>query len=125
VLAFNGLCPYLKEKLDGTHLFLLAQLHQRALAYESRSKEIQESSCHNEHRDNSSSNDEPKEVYVAELVWLAKVKLPICSSLYSVQKNWQGEAKFTFSVSKCDKIFDELLKSGNIKLSHKITLWIN
>ena len=27
---------------------------------------------------------------------------------------------FTFDVSKCDHIFDELLRSGNIKLSHVI-----
>jgi hypothetical protein len=26
--------------------------------------------------------------------------------------------KFTFDVSKCDHIFDELLKLGNIKISH-------
>jgi hypothetical protein len=26
--------------------------------------------------------------------------------------------KFTFDVSKCDRIFDELLKLGNIKISH-------
>jgi hypothetical protein len=26
--------------------------------------------------------------------------------------------KFTFDVSKCDRIFDELLKVGNIKISH-------
>ena len=28
--------------------------------------------------------------------------------------------KFTFDVSKCDRIFDELLKHGNIRLSHAI-----
>jgi hypothetical protein len=27
-LAFNGLRPYLKEKLDGTQLFSLVHLHQ-------------------------------------------------------------------------------------------------
>jgi hypothetical protein len=30
----------------------------------------------------------------------------------------QEELKFTFDVSKCDRIFDELLKLGNIKISH-------
>jgi hypothetical protein len=34
-LAFNGLLSYLRDKLDGTHLFSIAQLHQQALAYES------------------------------------------------------------------------------------------
>jgi hypothetical protein len=28
--------------------------------------------------------------------------------------------KFTFNVAKYDKIFDELLKSGNIKTTHTI-----
>jgi hypothetical protein len=30
--------------------------------------------------------------------------------------------KFTFNVSKCDKIFDELLSIGKIKMSHLIPL---
>jgi hypothetical protein len=38
-LAFNGLRPYLKEKLDGTQFFSLVHLHQRAMTCESRSKE--------------------------------------------------------------------------------------
>jgi hypothetical protein len=28
--------------------------------------------------------------------------------------------KFTFDVAKCDKKFDELFKSGKIKMSHTI-----
>jgi hypothetical protein len=32
-LAFNGLHPYLKEKLDSTQFFLLTQLHPWALAW--------------------------------------------------------------------------------------------
>jgi hypothetical protein len=43
-----------------------------------------------------------------------------CSSLKSASKDRQEEIKFTFDVSKCDRIFDELLKSGNIKLTHTI-----
>jgi hypothetical protein len=31
-LAFNGLLSYLRDKLDGTQFFSIAQLHQRALA---------------------------------------------------------------------------------------------
>jgi hypothetical protein len=33
-------------------------------------------------------------------------------------KKWQEEVKFTFNIGKCDKIFDELLKNGNIKINH-------
>jgi hypothetical protein len=43
-----------------------------------------------------------------------------CPSLKPVQKNRQNEMKFTFDVSKCDRIFDELLKHGNIHLSNAI-----
>jgi hypothetical protein len=42
-LAFNGLLPYLRNKLDGTQFFSIAQLHQRALACESRFKETSKS----------------------------------------------------------------------------------
>jgi hypothetical protein len=41
-------------------------------------------------------------------------------SLQLVQKNRQEEVKFTFYVAKCDKIFDELMKSGNIKVTHTL-----
>jgi hypothetical protein len=70
--------------------------------------------------DQSSSDDEPQKVYAAELVWPTKAKPPPCSSLQLVQKNQQEEVKFTFNVAKCDKIFDELLKSSNIKKTHII-----
>jgi hypothetical protein len=59
-------------------------------------------------------------VYVAELVWSTKDKPLSCSSLQLVQKNRQEEVEFTFNIAKCDKIFDELLKSGNIKITHII-----
>jgi hypothetical protein len=59
----------------------------------------------------------PEKIQVAELVWLAKAKSAARSPLHSVQK---GKAKLTFNVAKCDKIFDELFKNGNIKLSHTI-----
>jgi hypothetical protein len=34
--------------------------------------------------------------------------------------NLQEEVKFTFDVAKCDRIFDELLKAGKIKITHII-----
>jgi hypothetical protein len=55
-LAFNGLLSYLRDKLDGTQFFSIAQLHQRALACESRFKETSQSSVRTIHlveRDNS------------------------------------------------------------------------
>ena len=47
-LAFNGLCSHIKERLEGYDFFTVTQVHQRALAVESRSKESQES--HRHHR---------------------------------------------------------------------------
>jgi hypothetical protein len=101
----NGLRYYLKERLEGIQFFTLAQLHQRALASESQSKETAKTIRHNMHIvecDQSSSDDESTEVYTAEMVWP------------------QEEVKFTFNVGKCDKIFDELLKNGNIKINHTV-----
>jgi hypothetical protein len=70
-LTFNGLRYYLKERL-GVQFFTLAELHQRALACESRSKETAETIRHNVHIvecDQSSSDNESKEIYDVEMVW--------------------------------------------------------
>ena len=101
-------------------------MHQRALAAESRSKESQES--HRHHHPNThaleyhsdSLDDESKEVYVAEFVWSPSDKPSTCSSLKPINKNSKDEVKFTFDVTKSDKIFNELAKLGKIKFSHII-----
>jgi len=101
-------------------------VHQRALAAESRSKELQES--HRHHRPythaleyhSDSSDDESKEVYAAEFVWLSNDKSSTCASLKPIPKNRHDEVKYTFHMSKCDRIFDELARLGNIKFSHTI-----
>jgi hypothetical protein len=67
--------------------------------------------------DSDSANDE-NELYVAEFMWPSKSKASSCAFLKPATKGWQEELKFTFDVSKCDGIFDELLKLGNIKISH-------
>jgi hypothetical protein len=41
-------------------------------------------------------------------------------NLQPVQKKRQEEVKFIFNVGKCDKIFDELLKNGNIRINHTV-----
>jgi hypothetical protein len=51
-------------------------------------------------------------------VWPSKDKSFSCTSLKPASKGRQEELKFTFDVSKCDRIFDELLKLGYIKISH-------
>jgi hypothetical protein len=120
-LAFNRLWYLLKERLEGIQFFTLAQLHQRALACESQSKETAKNIRHNVYIvecDQSSSDDESTEVYTAEMVWPKQAKSLACSSLQPVQKKRQEEVKFTFNIGNCDKIFNELLKNGNIKINH-------
>jgi hypothetical protein len=71
-LAFNGLRYYLKERLEGAQFFTLAQLHQRALACESQSKETAKVVRHTVHIvecEQSSSDYKSKKVYAAEMVW--------------------------------------------------------
>jgi hypothetical protein len=60
---------------------------------------------------------EPKKSHVPELIWPTKAKPYVRFHPHSTQKE---KVKFTFNITKCDKIFDELLKHGNIKLSHVI-----
>jgi hypothetical protein len=88
------------------------------LACESRSKETTKTIHHNVHIvecDQSSLDDESKEVYAAEMVWPKQAKSSACSSLQLVQKKRQEEVTFTFNVGKCDKIFNELLKMATLK----------
>ena len=71
--------------------------------------------------DSNCSDDERKDVYTTEFVWPSSDKPCTCGSLNPIHKNRQDNMKFTFDVSKCDRIFDELLKLlGHIKLSHAI-----
>ena len=81
-----------------------------------------QSNTHLLDHDSDSSDNESKEVHAAEFVWSSKAKSGSVPSLKPIQKNRQEELKFTFDISKCDQIFDELLKNGNIRLSHAIPL---
>ena len=104
---------------------LLSFMCQRALAIESRSKESQEShrhyrsSVHALDCTSDCSDDESKDVYAAEFVWSSQAKPFTCSALKPIHKNRQDE-KFTFDVSKCERIFDELYRIGYIKISHAV-----
>ena len=117
---------HIKEKLEDHDFFAVNQVHQRALAAESRSKELQES--HRHHRLNTHNleyhsdflDGESKDVYAAEFVWLSNDKPSSCASLKLIPKNRHDEVKYTFNMSKCDRIFDELATLGKIKFSHTI-----
>jgi len=120
-LAFDGLRSYLKEKLEGFECHTVNYLQIKVLGLEFRLQSAKD--AHNTHRSihidsKYDSDDEKKEV--AEFIWPSEAKPCSCSSLKPIPKNRQEQASFTFDVSKCDRIFDELLRSGNIKLSHVI-----
>ena len=66
------------------------------------------------------SDDENKDIYAAEFAWLFNDKPCTCGSLKPIKINRQDNIKFTFDVSKFDRIFDELNRLGYIKLSHVI-----
>src|SRR6185312_10147868 len=125
-LAFNGLRSYLKEKLEGFDFITVNHLQMRAVGVEFKCKNSKDffkphrSNTHVVENDSDCSDDEEKGVYAAEFVRPSKDKPSMCPSLKPVQKNRQNEMKFTFDVSKCDRIFNELLKHRNIHLSHAI-----
>ena len=70
--------------------------------------------------DSDLSDDEDKEFYATEFVWPASAKPCTCTSLKPTQRNRQEEMTFTFDVSKCDRIFDQLLRLGHLKITHVI-----
>jgi hypothetical protein len=126
-LAYSGLSPHLKEKLE-SHVFSdVSQILQPALDCESRAKESRNfprssDKPRNEHHVNmveyssKSSDDEEVNMCVAEWSWRSKSKPFVCSSLKPASKSRQDEMRYTFDVTKCDSIFDYLLQKKQIKL---------
>jgi hypothetical protein len=75
-MTFNGLLSYLKDKLDGTQFYSVAELHQRTLVCESRCRETSKSvgrTIHLVERDNS--DDESTDICTAKLIWPTKANL--------------------------------------------------
>jgi hypothetical protein len=125
-VCLKGLRSPIRDKIQGSDFLSVAQVQVRALVVENRMNKEKDkfkscrSNVHIIDYDSDSSNDSDNEVYAAEFVWPSKEKSYSCSSLKPASKGRQEEIKFTFDVSKRDHIFDELLKSGNIKLTHTI-----
>jgi hypothetical protein len=122
-LAYSGLSPHLKEKLECHVFFDVSQVLQRALDCESWAKESRcfprsSDKLKNEHHINmveyssESSDDEEANMCVAEWNWWSKSKPFVCSSLKPTSKSWQDEMRYTFDIAKCDRIFDYLLQEN-------------
>ena len=123
-LAFAGLLEFYKEKLEGQEFLDVGQVLQKALANESQGKDSKNSQQANEKANrpiyyaSGDSNNESNDILTTEFVWSHKDKPITCNSLKPVCKTRQEQVKYTFDVAKCDKIFDELLKVGKIRISH-------
>ena len=115
----------LRERLEDVEFYSLATVLVRGMAQElnlNKEKEKLESRQSNVHMIDFVSdnlNDE-SEVYVAEFIWPSNDKSCSCASLKPASKGRQEELKFTFDVSKCDRIFDDLVKLVHIKISHNM-----
>ena len=123
-LALAGLRSSYREKLDGSSFYFINQLQVRALGQEAKFKKEKDtyksnrSNTHIVEYDSDSPDNDDKEVYATEFVWPASAKPSTCTSLKPTQRNRQEEIKFTFDVSKYDRIFDELLRLGHLKVTH-------
>jgi hypothetical protein len=126
-LAYSGLSLHLREKIE-SHVFSdVSQVLQRALDYESRAKESRSFTRSTDKPRNEcpinmveytseSSGDEKADMCVAEWSWASKSKPFICSSLKLASKSRQDKIRFTFDITKCDRIFYYLLQEKQIKL---------
>ena len=110
---------YLKEKFEGFEFHTVNYLQMKILGLEFNLKNTKDTykthwpDTHLLDHDSDSSDDEGREVYAAEFVWPSKAKPGLVPFLKQIQKNRQEEMRFTFDFSKCDRIFDELLKNEN------------
>jgi hypothetical protein len=121
-LAYSGLSSHLREKLESHVFFGVTQVLQRALNCESRAKESRSFTRRVDKPRNEcpvnmveyaseSSDDKEADMCVAEWSWASKSKPFVCSSLKPASKSRQDKIRFTFDVTKCDRIFNYCRKS--------------
>jgi hypothetical protein len=124
-LAFAGLTPYLRDKLDGQEFFYTNQLLQHALPYENRAKSSRFRDNANKDKekhhvnfvDEEADYEEGNEIYVVE--WVEKPgDKPISCSFLKPNGERREEMGYTFDVSKCDRLFDLLFWGGVIRLTN-------
>jgi hypothetical protein len=123
-LAFASLTPYLREKLDGQEFSYTNQLLQRALPYENCAKSSRfwdsankDKEAHHVHILEDEHDDrEGNEIYVVE--WVEKPRgKPVSCSFLKPNEGRRDEMRYAFDVSKCDHLFDLLLRGGVIRLT--------
>jgi hypothetical protein len=123
-LAFTGLTPYLRDKLEGQEFFDINQLLQRVLPYENHAKpsrfwdnanrDMQKHHMH--YIDDEVEDEEGNKICVVE--WVKKPgDKPILCSFLKLNGGRRDETKSIFDVSKCDHLFDLLLWGGVIRFT--------
>jgi hypothetical protein len=123
-LAFIGLTSYLRDKLDGQEFSDTNQLLQRGLPYENHAKSRRfrdnankdKEKHHVNFMDEEADDEEGNEIRTAE--WVEKIRdKPISCSFLKPNGGQREEMRYTFDVSKCDRLFDLLLRGGVIRLT--------
>jgi hypothetical protein len=120
-LTFAGLTPYLRDKLEGQEFSDTNQLLQRALPYDNHAKSSRfwdnanndKEKHHMQYVDDEVEDEEGNEICIAE--WVEKPgDKPISCSFLKPNGGRRDETKYTFDMSKCDGLFDVLLRGGVI-----------
>jgi hypothetical protein len=122
-LAFASLTPYLNDKLDGQEFSDTNQLLQRVLPYENRAKSSRFWDNTNKDKEKNqvhfleeeADDEEGNKICVAE--WVEKPgDKPISCSFLKPNGGRRDEMRYTFDVTKCDHLFDLLLRGVVIRL---------
>jgi hypothetical protein len=123
-LAFVGLTPYLRDKLDGQEFSDTNQLLQRVIPYENRAKSSQfrdsankeKEKHHKNFMDEEANDEEGNKICEAEWVENPGDK-PISCSFLKPNGGRREEMRYTFDMSKCEHLFDLLLLGGAIRFT--------
>jgi hypothetical protein len=126
-LSFAGLASYLTEKLEGHEFTDVNQVLPRVVVYENHANDSRaygrfkdggsrEKDKHTVNiLDDESASDGDMEVCVAEWVDTPSHK-PFSCSFMKPKSGRKDGMKYTFDVTKCDRLFDVLIQGGVIKL---------
>ena len=120
---------HIRDKLEGQEFSDVNQVLQKAWAQENRAKEVKPYSRFRDNKnkdkekptvnvvehDSDSASEDDVDICMAEWVRAPKSKPFACAALKPTPAK-REEMKYTFDVSKCDKIFDMLLQGKLIRI---------
>jgi hypothetical protein len=123
-LAFAGLTPYLRDKLDEQEFSDTNQLMQCALPYENHAKSTRfrdnadkdKEKHHINFMDEEVDDEEGNEICISDWIEKPRDKSISCSFLKPNGER-REEMRYMFDVLKCNCLFDLLLQRGVIQLT--------